>query len=186
MHPHLCWNKTFMWEYPRCKLASVILTNVISFLYNFWFCLSKIGLNTDSATSFPSPESTTFLIWFTAAFAPHKPRSYPQWIPQYLYFLWEMRNCPATRSRNKKTCYVKAMICLINSPKQNLLNKRKKITYCVTQCLYNYFWDYWMKGTSPTNISSYFLILPFISTFLPFLFCFCIFVVFFIVTLGCW
>ena len=47
--------------------------SVISFLYNFLFCLSKIGLNADSATSSPppcSPESTTFLIWFTAAFAP--------------------------------------------------------------------------------------------------------------------
>lgn len=104
--------------------------SVIYFLYNFSFCLSKIGLNADSDISSPSPppsESTTFLIWFTAAFAPQKPHFYPQEIPQYFYFLWEMTNCTATRSRNKKACYGKAMIWLISSPKQNLSNKSKKL-----------------------------------------------------------
>ena len=97
--------------------------SVISFLYNFLFCLSKIGPNADSATSSPtpcSPESTIFLIWFTAAFAPQKPHFYPQQIPQYLYFLWEMRNCPATWSR--KTHYGKPWFGW-----QNLLNKSKKL-----------------------------------------------------------
>lgn len=104
--------------------------SVIYFLYNFSFCLSKIGLSADSDASSPPPlppESTTFLIWFTAAFAPQKPHFYPWGISQYRYFLQEMRNCTATRSRNKKACYGKAIIWLISSPKQNLLNKSKKL-----------------------------------------------------------
>ena len=125
-HSHLCWNKTVMQNCPQCKLTSVSFLFYIIF---YFVCLKLASMQTlPHHPPHPAPQSQQHF-WFGSQLPllPQKPHFYPQQIPQYLYFLWEMRNCPATRSRNKKTHYGKAMIWLISSPKQKLLNKSKKL-----------------------------------------------------------
>lgn len=171
-----------MENYPQCKLASVsfIFYTIFHFVY-----LKLASVQTLTIIPAPLPRVNNISDLVHSCFC--SPEATFLSLGNYsIVISYRKWGTVQQQGQETKSMLWKSHNLLISSPKQNLLNKSKKLCN-----MWPIVYRTTFESTDKRSISNKHF-LPFsclafhLNFFLPFLFCFCFFVAFCIGSLGCW